>query len=59
MTACCVCLVVLAVVVWSWDVNGEHSVRVAYHQENIIVYDCMWRLPGCAGCGCVELGRKR
>ena len=44
MTACGVCLVVPAVVVWSWDVSGEHSVRVA---------------TGCAGCGCVELGRKR
>ena len=29
MTACGVCLVVLAVVVWNWDVRGEHSVRVA------------------------------
>ena len=29
MTACGVCLVVLAVVVWRWDVSGEHSVRVA------------------------------
>ena len=29
MTACGVCLVVLAVVVWSWAIRGEHSVRVA------------------------------
>ena len=29
MTACGVCLVVMGVVVWSWDVRGEHSVRVA------------------------------
>ena len=29
MPACGFCLVVLAVVVWSWDVSGEHSVRVA------------------------------
>ena len=29
VTACGVCLVVLGVVVWSWDVSSEHSVRVA------------------------------
>jgi hypothetical protein len=27
-TACGVCLVVLAVVVWTWDVSSGHSVRV-------------------------------
>jgi hypothetical protein len=27
-TACVVCLVVLAVVVWSWDVSSVHSVKV-------------------------------
>jgi len=29
-TACCVCLVVLAVLVWSWDVSSEHTVFTAY-----------------------------
>ena len=54
-TACGVCLVVLAVVVWSWDVNSVHSVKVVFRLvESLLITNkhqitvtssCLYYLP--------------
>ena len=62
----CSAMVVLAVVVWSWIVScvytsistcfGHHYANRQENKERVLLH--MVFCTGCAGCGCVDLGRK-